>query len=93
MTASVDKVRGGFEVHGLVRRKTFAEPAHGAHLDVLLLNSSGRVLESVSVAYPPNAHPFRYSALLATRKAPPGATVKVVFHDAPRSRDEFTPKS
>ena len=29
-TASVDKVRGGFEVHGLVRRRTFAEPAHGA---------------------------------------------------------------
>ena len=88
MTASVDKVRGGLEVHGLVRRRTFAEPAHGAHIDVLLLNSSGQVLESVAVAYPPNAHPFRYSALLTTRKAQPGATVKVVFHDAPKAAGE-----
>lgn len=88
MTASVDKVRGGFEVHGLVRRRTFDEPARGAHIDVLLLNSSGQVLENVSVAYPLNAHPFRYSALLATRKAPPGAAVKVVFHDAAKSAGE-----
>ena len=87
-TASVDKVKGGFEVHGLVRRRTFAEPAHGAHIDVLLLNSSGQVLESVSVAYPLNAHPFRYSALLTTRKAPLGATVKVLFHDAQKSAGE-----
>ena len=92
-TASVDKVRGGFEVHGLVRRRTFAEPAHGAHIDVQLLDSSGQVLESAAVAYPPNAHPFRYSALLTTRKAPPGATVKVTFHDAQKSEGELTPRS
>ena len=84
-TAGVDKVSGGFEVHGLVRRRTFADPSPGAHIDVLLLDSHAQVLESVAVAYPPNEHPFRYSARLVTRKAPPGAMVKVVLHDADKS--------
>ena len=93
-TANVSTSERGLVVHGLVRRISFGDPAFGAHVDVLLLNAHGKLIESVATSYwpqqiphgPRNAFPqSRYSLRLATKTPPAGATMKVVFHDESKS--------
>lgn len=94
VTANVSTSEHGLVVHGLVRRMSFSDPAFGAHVDVLLLNARGKIIESVATSYWPqqiphgsrNAFPqSRYSVPLITKTPPSGATLKVVFHDESKS--------
>ena len=87
-------------VSGLVRRQ-FGDPPPWSHVDVIVLDSRQRVVETTSTTYLPRdiSHGQRsgfpqshYTARLAALPAA-GSTVKVVFHSAHRCECEFANKS
>jgi hypothetical protein len=87
-------------VSGLVRRQ-FSDPPPWSHVDVIVLDSRQRVVETTSTTYLPRDIPHgqrgafpqsHYTARLAALPAA-GSTVKVVFHGAHRSECEFAERS
>jgi hypothetical protein len=84
-------------VSGLVGRQSPGSPPPGAHVDVIVLDAQGKVVEGIAETYLPRDIPHgqrsgfaqsRYTARLAAR---PGndSTVKVVFHGVPKSKCVF----
>lgn len=80
----------GSHVHvaGSVTR-SFGEPPPWAHIDVLVLDPNGKVVESVSTQYLPRAIPHPVggggtpgASFVAELGTPPpkGSTVRVIFH-------------
>ena len=93
-TAHVRANADGFFVSGLVGKNSLIEPPWGSHVDVILLDSKQRVLESVTTRYQPRDIPrsirggfphSRYVAKLRTPHPPAGSTVRVVFDGRPES--------
>lgn len=87
----------GALVFGLVRRHLYRMPPPGSHVDVIVLDAQGHVVQGTAVEYLPRQIPYerptsrpqsRYSARLASRPSI-GSSVKVVFHGVPKSKCEF----
>ena len=84
--------RGVF-VSGRVERQSAGNPPPWSHVDGLVLNRRGKVIENATVNYLPRDIPhgqrggFPQSHFTARLKAlpPAGATVKVAFHTASRA--------
>ena len=88
-------------ISGLVRRQSLGDPPPWSHVDVIVLDSQQRVVETTSTTYLPRDIPHgqrsgfpqsHYAARLAALPAA-GSTVKVVFHSAHRSECEFARRS
>ena len=112
LPVAVEKVSGGggFIISAHVRaygNNVFVsglvggDPVRGAHIDVLVLNAQGKVVEGVAENYLPRDIPHgqrggfaqsRYTARLAARPAN-DSTVKVIFHGVPKSKCEFALRS
>lgn len=84
-------------VSGLVGRLSLGDPPPGAHVDVIVLNAQGKVIEGVAENYLPRDIPHgqrggfaqsHYTARLAARPAA-DSTVKVAFHGVSKSKCEF----
>ena len=97
-TAHVRANTEGFYVSGLVGKTSLIEPPRGSHVDVILLDSKLRVLESVTTRYQPRDIPrgirggfphSRYVAKLRTPHPSAGSTVRVVFDGRPESACSF----
>lgn len=93
ISAHVRSSGTGTMVFGLVGRHSLFNPPTGSHVDVVVLNARGEAIEGTAVDYLPRELPSgrrtgfsysRYSVSLAS-KPPPGASVKIVFHGAPKS--------
>jgi hypothetical protein len=93
-TAHVKAIPDGFRVSGLVGKSSLNNPTFGSHVDVILLDSRQRVMESVTTRYQPRDIPMglrggfahsRYTARLRTLHPPAGSTVRVVFDARPES--------
>ena len=92
-TAQVRAYRTGVFVSGRVERQSVGNPPPWSHVDVLVLNRRGKVIESATVNYLPRDIPhgqrggFPQSHFTARLKAlpPAGATVKVAFQAASRA--------
>ena len=87
-------------VSGLVRRQSPGGPPSWAHVDVIVLDSRKRVVETTSTTYLPRDIPHgqrsgfpqsHYTARLTTLPAA-GSTIQVVFHSAHRSDCEIARK-
>jgi hypothetical protein len=85
--------KGHVYVWGYVRRQSIIDPAIGSHIDVSVLDASGRTLESVTVDYTANEIPYgkrgapahsMFTARL-TKVPASGATVLVAFDSGPKS--------
>jgi hypothetical protein len=93
VSAHVRSSGTGTMVFGLVGRHSLFNPPAGSHVDVVLLNSRGEAIEGSAVDYLPRELPsgrrigFSYSRYFVSlaSKPPPGSSVKVVFHGAPKS--------
>ena len=81
-----------------MRRQSLADPPPWSHVDVIVLDSRKRVVETTTVNYLPRDIPHgqrgtfpqsHFTARLAVLPAA-GSTVKVVFHGALKSECEFT---
>lgn len=93
-TAHVKASPDGFRVSGLVGKSSLNGRPPGSHVDVLLLDATQRVLESVTTRYQPRDIPTGirggfphspYTARLRTLHPPAGSTVRVVFDSRPES--------
>lgn len=97
-TAHATLERGGLRVSGLVRRNSIVEPPHGAHVDVVVVDSRGKIIASAATDYLPRSIPrrirgsFGQSHYVAHFPAPPpGSTVQVRFHAARKADCEHAP--
>lgn len=92
-TAHLRVFRNRVYVSGLVQRKSSADPPPWSHIDILVLDTNGRVLEASTMNFLPSVIPhgqhgsFAQSAYAVRLAAHPpiNSTVKVVFHSVPKS--------
>ena len=116
MTTQIERVSGGggqiatahlraygknVFVSGLVRRQSLGDPPPCSHVDVIVLDSRKRIVETTSTTYLPRDIPHgqrsgfpqaHYTARLAALPAA-GSTIQVVFHSAHRNDCEVARKS
>lgn len=88
-------------VSGLVGRQSLGDPPPWSHVDVIVLDSRKRIVETTSTTYLPRDIPHgqrsgfpqsHYTARLAALPAA-GSTIQVVFHSAHRDECEVARKS
>jgi len=94
VTAQLHRSGDQIFVSGLVRRNhPLASPPRGSHIDVFVVDSHQRVLDTVTTHFQPRTIPHgrrgasgqsRYTARL-TRQPPADASIHVVFHSGPVS--------
>lgn len=92
-TAHATPERGGLRVSGLVRRNSIVEPPHGAHVDVFIVDVRGKIIATTAAEYFPRNIPRRIRGSFGQSHyvahfpvlPPPGATVQVRFHAAPKA--------
>ena len=86
-------------VTGFVRRAWPGDPRPGAHVDVMVVDARKKLVETKLATYLPRSIPHgqrsgfahaSYTVRLAALP-PPGATVKVIFHDSPARTCDFNP--
>ena len=115
MTTQIERVSGGggqiatahlraygknVFVSGLVRRQSLGDPPPCSHVDVIVLDSRKRIVETTSTTYLPRDIPhgqrsgFPQSSYTARLAALPaiGSTIRVVFHSAHRDECEVARK-
>lgn len=98
-TAQVRAYGAKVYVTGFVRRAWPGDPHPAAHVDVMVVDASKRLVETKLATYLPRSIPhgqrggFAHSSFTVrlTALPPPGATVKVIFHDAPARTCDFNP--
>ena len=88
-------------VSGLVRRQSLGDPPPWSHVDVIVLDSRRRIVETASTTYLPRDIPHgqrsgfpqsHFTARLAALPAA-GSTIQVVFHSAHRDECQVARKS
>jgi hypothetical protein len=92
--------RGAISVRGSVRKTGIGwVTTENSHVDVIVLNSQRKIVWEVSTTYFPRVIPNTirgtegrsHFSVRLSRPLPPGATIQVIFHDAPANRCEFYP--
>lgn len=93
---------GRLRVGGIVRKDSLVQPPPGSHIDILIIDSHGRVMSGIATDFfprplpyassrygPGNAHYAAYFPAIPT----PGSTARIVFHGTPKRDCELSPST